>query len=129
LKEEKGCGHAQDGNHDDPSNRHRWKLPHPLIPNEWDAYGLAEKLRAGAIDKKIFKAAQEFTLLRELSRAHITATRDLVRVQSRPKSLYRSRGIQAPGASVYSLRHRDDWERRLPASAPGRALRLLELIV
>ena len=41
-----------------------------------DAYGLAEKLRTGALDKKVFKAPQEFTLLRELSRAHITATRD-----------------------------------------------------
>jgi len=65
-----------------------------------DAYGLAEKLRTGSLDKKIFKAPQEFTLLRELSRTHITATRDLVRVQVRLKSLYRSRGISTPGASV-----------------------------
>ncbi len=89
-----------------------------------DAYGLAEKLRTGSLDKRIFKAPQEFTLLRELSRAHITATRDLVRVQARLKSLYRSRGIQTPGGSVYSSRHRDDWEQRLPASARRRATHL-----
>ena len=41
--------------------------------DKWDAYGLAEKLRTGGLDKRIFKAPQEFTLLRELSRAHITA--------------------------------------------------------
>jgi len=91
-----------------------------------DAYGLAEKLRTGSLDKKIFKAPQQFTLLRELSRAHITATRDLVRVQARLKSLYRSRGIQTPGGSVYSSRRRVDWEKRLPASARGRAARLHE---
>jgi transposase len=91
-----------------------------------DAYGLAEKLRNGSLDKKIFKAPQEFTLLRELSRTHITATRDRVRVQARMKSLYRSRGIPTPGASVYSSRDRDDWEKRLPASARGRAARLDE---
>jgi len=41
-----------------------------------DAYGLAEKLRTGCLDKQIFEVPREFTLLRELSRAHITTTRD-----------------------------------------------------
>jgi transposase len=91
-----------------------------------DAYGLAEKLRTGSLDKRIFKAPREFTLLRELSRTHITATRDLVRVQARLKGLYRSRGIQTPGASVYSRSQRDAWEQRLPASARGRARHLYE---
>ena len=91
-----------------------------------DAYGRAEKLRTGSLDKRIFKAPQEFTLLRELSRTHITATRDLVRVQARLKSLYRSRGILTPGASVYSARHRDEWQKQLPPSARARATRLHE---
>jgi hypothetical protein len=91
-----------------------------------DTYGLAEKLRTGSLDKRIFKAPREFTLLRELSRAHITATRDLVRVQSRLKSLYRSRGIPTPGASVYSPAQRDAWEQRLPRSARRRARQLHE---
>ena len=47
-----------------------------------DAYGLAEKLRTGVLDKRIFKAPQAFTLLRELSRGHLTATRDLVIAQA-----------------------------------------------
>ena len=60
-----------------------------------DAYGLAEKLRTGTLDKKIFKAPQAFTLLRELSRAHITATRDLVRVQARLKILLSSDPVRS----------------------------------
>jgi transposase len=91
-----------------------------------DAYGLAEKLRTGSLDKRIFKAPQEFTLLRELSRTHITATRDLVRVQARLKSLYRSRGILTPGASVYSAGQREEWQKQLPPSARARATRLHE---
>ncbi len=46
-----------------------------------DAYGLAQKLRTGTLDKRIFTAPGEFTLLRELSRTHSLITRDLVRVQ------------------------------------------------
>jgi transposase len=91
-----------------------------------DAYGLAEKLRSGTLDKRIFKAPRQFSVLRELSRIHITAAHDLVRVQSRIKSLYRSRGILVPGGSVYSARHREQWQERLPASVQRRATRLYE---
>jgi transposase len=89
-----------------------------------DAYGLAEKLRTGALDKRIFKAPRQFSVLRELSRVHMTVVRDVVRVQSRLKSLYRSRGISVSGSSVYSARHREAWQKRLPSSARTRALRL-----
>ena len=58
-----------------------------------DAYGLAEKPRTGSFDKRIFKAPREFTLFRELARTHQSIGRDLVRVQVRLKTLFRSRGI------------------------------------
>ena len=35
-----------------------------------DAYGLAEKLRVGNLDKHVFKAPRQFMQLRELSRSH-----------------------------------------------------------
>ena len=54
-----------------------------------DAYGLAEKLRVGNLDKSVFKAPRQFTRLRELSRIHMTRVGDVVRAQSRIKSLYR----------------------------------------
>jgi hypothetical protein len=37
-----------------------------------DAYGLAEKLRVGNLDKYVFKAPRQFTQLREFSRTHMT---------------------------------------------------------
>lgn len=55
-----------------------------------------------------------------------TAAHDLVRMQSRIKSLYRSRGIGVPGGSVYGARHREQWQERLPASVQRRATRLYE---
>ncbi len=73
-----------------------------------DAYGLAEKLRVGDLDKAVFKAPRQFTLLRELSRIHLTLIGDVVRVQSRIKSLYRSRGILVSGVNVYGVRHREE---------------------
>jgi transposase len=91
-----------------------------------DAYGLAEKLRVGNLDKHVFKAPREFTRLRELSRIHITLVTDVVRAQSRIKSLYRSRGILVAGENVYGLRRRDEWQQQLPSSSQTRATRLYD---
>jgi transposase len=91
-----------------------------------DAEGLAEKLRTGTLDRRIFKAPREFTLLRDLARSHSMLVQDVVRVQSRLKSVYRSRGIRTPGPSVYSKSGREKWKEQLSASARGRAERLYE---
>ncbi len=90
------------------------------------AYGLAEKLRVGSLDKHVFKAPRQFTRLRELSRIHITLVTDVVRAQSRIKSLYRARGIQVSGANVYGVRHREEWQQQLPSSVQTRASRLYD---
>ena len=89
-----------------------------------DAYGLAEKLRVGNLDKPVFKAPRQFTRLRELSRIHMTLVGDVVRVQSRIKSLYRSRGILVTGVDVYSSRQREGWQKQLCSSAQARVTRL-----
>ena len=91
-----------------------------------DAYGLAEKLRMGNLDKPVFKAPREFTRLRELSRIHMTLVGDVVRVQARIKSLYRSRGVLVTGLDVYSPRRRDEWQKQLCSSAQTRATRLYD---
>jgi transposase len=91
-----------------------------------DAYGLAEKLRVGDLDKQVFKAPREFTRLRELSRIHMTLVGDVVRVQSRIKSLYRSRGVLVAGVDVYSPRRREGWQGQLSSSAQTRSTRLYE---
>ncbi len=89
-----------------------------------DAYGLAEKLRVGNLDKSVFKAPRQFTRLRELSRIHMTLVGDVVRGQSRIKSLYRSRGIPVSGVNVYGVHPRERWQKQLSSSAQTRATRL-----
>jgi transposase len=91
-----------------------------------DAYGLAEKLRVGDLEKQVFKAPRQFTRLRELSRIHMTLVGDVVRAQSRIKSLYRSRGILVSGVNVYGVRPREGWQKQLCSSAQMRATRLYD---
>ncbi len=81
-----------------------------------DAYALAEQLRIGAVERPIFKASGGYAALKALSRTHNMIGRDLVRVQNRIKSVYRSRGISTPGRSVYTLKTRKDCLARLPAA-------------
>ena len=91
-----------------------------------DAYGLAEKLRVGDLEKQVFKAPRQFTRLRELSRIHMALVGDVVRAQSRIKSLYRSRGILVSGVNVYGVRPREGWQKQLCSSAQMRATRLYD---
>jgi hypothetical protein len=93
-----------------------------------DAYGLAEKLRVRDLGRPVFKAPREFTQLRELSRSHMTPVGDVVRVQSRSKSLYRSRGILVTGVVVYSSRRREEWQKQLSSSAQTRATRFYDYL-
>ncbi len=89
-----------------------------------DAYGLAEKLRVGNLDKYVFKAPRQFTRLREFSRTHMTLVTDVVRTQARIKSVYRSRGVLVTGVDVYGSRRREEWLKQLPSSSKIRATRL-----
>jgi len=91
-----------------------------------DAYGLAEKLRVGNLDKHVFKAPRQFTQLRELSRTHMTLVGDVVRAQARIKSIYRSRGVLVTGVDVYSSRRRNEWLKQLPSTTQLRATRLYD---
>jgi transposase len=81
-----------------------------------DAYSLAEKLRTNAVDRRVFKAPRKFSALRELARVHTMLVRDVVRVQSRIKSIYRARAIPTTGLSVYGPK-REHWQSLLPADA------------
>jgi transposase len=91
-----------------------------------DAWNLADKLRTGRLEKQIFKAPRQFGMLRELARTHMAIARDLVRVQARLKSVYRSRGIRTPGRAVYGRAKRDSWQQQLPANSCKTAKRLYE---
>jgi transposase len=82
--------------------------------DERDAFGLAEKLRAGAIETRVYKDLGRYRALRELGRAHSMIVQDVVRVQNRLKSLYRSRGVPVTGKAVYSVKTREEWLAKLP---------------
>jgi transposase len=91
-----------------------------------DAYGLAESLRTGSLEKAVFKAPDQFTQLRELSRSHVSLVGDVVRVQARIKSLYRSRGVWVTGANVYITTQREPWREKLGFSTQTRLDRLYD---
>ena len=82
----------------------------------------------GNLDKPVCKAPRQFTRLRELSRIHMTLVTDVVRAQSRIKSLYRSRGVRVSGVNVYGVRQREEWQKQLSASVQTRATRLYECL-
>jgi transposase len=78
-----------------------------------DAFSLAERMRVGTIDRAVFKQVGAYKTLRELGRAHMMVVQDVVRVQNRIKSLYRSRGVAVTGKQVYGVEGRHEWLERL----------------
>lgn len=84
--------------------------------DEADAYRLAEQLRAGTIERRVFKEQGEFKRLRELSRTHRMLVEDVVRVKNRLKSMYRSRGVPCPGETAYTEKGRETLLESLPVA-------------
>lgn len=81
-----------------------------------DAFGLAESLRVGSIEKVVYKGLGEWSELRELSRAYGMVVSDSVRVQNRIKSLFSSRGIATGGTKAYRESVREKWTKKLPGT-------------
>jgi hypothetical protein len=91
-----------------------------------DAFALAERLRTGALKQQVFKEVGAYGMLRELGRAHAMVMQDSVRVQSRLKALYRSRGIAVAGKSVYEEKGREELLEKLPETTRAAAARTRE---
>jgi transposase len=92
--------------------------------DERDAYSLADRLRTGGIERRVFKEVGAYKTLRELGRTHAMIVQDVVRVQNRIKALYRSRGVAVAGKTVYSATGRQEWLPKLPDSARVAAMTL-----
>jgi transposase len=73
-----------------------------------DARKLAELLRTGLLSP-VYHGGAGVRTLRELARSYLAITRDLTRVMSRLKALYRSWAIPCAGERVYAPRHRAEW--------------------
>ncbi len=89
-----------------------------------DEFGVAERLRIGAIKRKVYKERGQFAALGYRAKAHWLLVGDAARVMSRIKSLMRSRGVQVSGTAVYCATGRSEWITRLPEAArSGRGVR------
>lgn len=73
-----------------------------------DAYKLADRLRLNDL-KPVYHGETGVRMLRELARSYLSIVKDLTRVMSRVKAVYRSWGIPCGGRDVYYTRHRKQW--------------------
>lgn len=78
-----------------------------------DADELSEALRTGAL-RAVYHGSPHQATLSELARAYRSVVADATRVMQRLKSLFRARGIKAPGARVYHPANRAQWLDKLP---------------
>jgi hypothetical protein len=82
-----------------------------------DAFGLAEKLRTGSIERRVYKGVGELSILASMSKGYRTVMVDSVRVMNRLKGVFRSRGIPTAGRQIFGQTARERWLKRLPAKA------------
>jgi transposase len=73
-----------------------------------DARKLAELLYMNKLNP-VYHGEQGIRTLKELARSYITITRDLTRVMSRLKAIYRGWAIPCAGQQVYAPRYRTEW--------------------
>src|SRR5437879_9821446 len=73
-----------------------------------DARKLAELLYLNKL-KPVYHGEHGMRTLKELVRSYLTITKDLARVMTRVKAIYRSWGIPCTGKQVYAPRHRAEW--------------------
>src|SRR5262252_1860619 len=73
-----------------------------------DARKLAELLQNNQL-RSVYHGDHGLRTLKELVRSYLTITKDLSRVMTRVKAIYRSWAIACTGKQVYSPRHRSEW--------------------
>src|SRR5713101_6225454 len=83
-------------------------LKHGNKSDRIDARKLAELLRLDSLEP-VYHGETGVRTLRELARSYLTIVKDLTRVMSRLKAVYRSWAIPCAGRDVYYTRHREQW--------------------
>ena len=81
-----------------------------------DARELAELLLRNKLEP-VYHGEHGLRTLKELARSYLAITRDLTRVMSRLKAIYRSWAIPCAGQQVYAPRYRAEWLAKI--SEPG----------
>ena len=77
-----------------------------------DARRLAELLRIDHLSP-VYHGEHGLRTLKELVRSYLTVTKDLVRVKTRVKAIYRSWAIPCNGKEVYAACHRAEWLEKI----------------
>jgi hypothetical protein len=77
---------------------------------------LAELLRLDHLNP-VYHGEHGLRSLKELVRSYLTITKDVGRVMSRVKAIYRSWGIACTGKQVYAPQHRAEWLAKI--TEPG----------
>jgi transposase len=73
-----------------------------------DARKLAELLRSNMV-RSVYHGEHGVRTLKELARSYLAISKDVGRVMSRLKAIYRSWGIPCAGKQIYALRYRAEW--------------------
>ena len=73
-----------------------------------DARELAERLYMNKLSS-VYHGEAGVRTLKELARSYLTISKDLARVMTRVKAIYRSWGIPCAGKQVHAPRHRAEW--------------------
>jgi hypothetical protein len=73
-----------------------------------DARELADRLYMNKLSS-VYHGEAGVRTLKELARSYLTISKDLARVMTRVKALYRSWGIACASKQVYAPRHRAEW--------------------
>jgi len=81
-----------------------------------DARKLAELLRGNQL-KAVYHGEHGVRTLKELVRSYLTISKDVARVMTRVKAIYRSWAIPCTGKQVYAPHHRAEWLAKI--SEPG----------
>jgi hypothetical protein len=84
-----------------------------------DARKLADLLRTGLLSS-VYQGEVGVRTLKELARSYLSITRDLTRVMSRLKAVYRSWAIPCAGQHVYAPRYRAEWLAKITESGVRR---------
>ena len=83
-------------------------LNHGNKSDRIDARKLADLLRGNQL-KSVYHGEHGVRTLKELVRSYLTISKDVARVMTRVKALYRSWAIPCAGKQVYAPRYRSQW--------------------
>src|SRR5258706_4417429 len=88
-----------------------------------DARKLSELLYLNKLSP-VYHGEPGIRTLKEVARSYIAMTRDLTRVMSRLKAIYRSWGIPCAGQQVYAPRYRAEWLAKISEAGVRRRAEL-----